>query len=386
VRICHILPTVMRDDGPSNVLFELVDALRSKGISSTVISLRRPPSDRDPESILTDAGARYIGLQMRQRLWDPGAWMRLARSIRIARPEIVQCNLIRANVYGTLAAQLCKSTHVVCVAHNVERYMVSGDRLSRIARQIERQTAKMASAYVAVSEAVAAALREKLRVSRQIVVIPNGLREGATPLERTAARRRLGLRDKSFVVGTVGRLHPQKGHAILLQAAAKLRETISDFQVVIIGDGPERGQLERFASNEGLNGIVHFAGTRRDVTDVLSAIDLFVMTSYYEGLPVALLEAMRCAIPCVVTRVGGMPEVVVDGKTGFIVEPDDAESFAARIRAFENDPSLVREMGAAAEKRFRARYTSQIMADRYGALYQAILSGDGKAEASEEQA
>lgn len=378
MRVCHILPTVFCEDGPSNVLFELVAALRARGISNSVISMRPAPSERDPERVLRDLGARYINLQMKESLWNPAGLLRLAVAIRAQEAEIVQCNLFRANVYGTLAAQISKNSHVVCVAHNIERYMVGGDRFSRAARLLERQTARLASAYVAVSEAVASAVCQTLSVRRKLAVIPNGLSDIRVPLERTAARRILGLCGTSFVVGSVGRLHPQKGYANLLNVAASLRDVIPQLQVVIIGDGPEREQLERLASSKSLQGVAHIVGSRRDVTDVLSAFDLFVMTSHYEGLPVALLEAMRCAIPCVVTNAGGMPEVVVEGKTGFVVEQGDVATLAARIRVFEQNRALIQEMGAAAQERFRARYTSQVMAGRYEALYNAILLGKWK--------
>lgn len=376
MRVCHILPTVLSQHGPSNVLFALLGELRAKGVSSTVISLRRPPADRNARAQVEALDAHYWELNMGNAIWDLGVLRPLMRAIETERVQIVQCNLLRANLYGTLATIVSGSLPTIYVAHNVEQYMTGLDVVSRAARMIEGLSVRRATAYVAVSQAVALAVCKNIGVKdKKIVVIPNGLDGQVSSLAKNEARRRLNLSERSFVVGSVGRLHPQKGYADLLVAAANLSRHIPNLKVVIIGEGPEHEGLEALAKATGLNGIVHFAGARSDVTEVLSAFDVFTMTSYNEGLPLALLEAMRCGIPSVVTRAGGMPEAMVDGKTGFVTEPADSSALTDRIRRLAEDRRLRDNMGQAARERFAAQFISSVMAARYCELYDAILKG-----------
>jgi glycosyltransferase involved in cell wall biosynthesis len=376
VRVCHIFPTVLSQHGPSNVLLALLGELRAKGISSTVVSLRRPPADRNARAHVEALDAHYLELNMGRSVLDLGVLRPLMRVIESERVQIVQCNQLRANVYGTLATIVSGFLPTICVAHNVEQYMTGFDAFSRAARVIEGWSARRATAYVAVSQAVAVAVCKNIGIKdKKIVVIPNGLDDQVSSLAKNEARRRLNLSERSFVVGSVGRLHPQKGYADLLVAAAKLSRHIPNLKVVIIGEGPEHEGLEALAKATALNGIVHFAGARSDVTEVMSAFDVFTMPSYYEGLPLALLEAMRCGIPSVVTRAGGMPEAVVDGETGFVTEPADPSALTDRIRRLAKDRRLRDNMGRAGRERFAAQFTSSVMAARYCDLYDAILKG-----------
>jgi glycosyltransferase involved in cell wall biosynthesis len=355
----------------------LLGELRAKGVSSTVISLRRPPADRNARAQVEALDAHYLELNMGNAIWDLGVLRPLIRAIKTERAQIVQCNQLRANLYGVLATIVSGSLPTICVAHNVEQYMTGFDVVSRATRVIERWHARRATAYVAVSQAVALAVCKSIGVKgKKIVIIPNGLDDQVSSLAKNEARRRLNLSERSFVVGSVGRLHPQKGYADLLVAAAKLSRQIANLKVVIIGEGPEREGLEALAKARELNGIVHFAGARSDVTGILSAFDVFAMPSYYEGLPLALLEAMRCGIPSVVTRAGGMPEAVVNGKTGFVTEPADSSALTDCILRLAKDRRLRDNMGDAARERFAAEFTSPIMAARYCDLYDAILKGD----------
>lgn len=366
----------MSEHGPSNVLLALLGQLRTRGVSSTVVSLRRPPTGRSARAKVEALGAHYLELNMGSAIWDLRVIRPLMGVIETERAQIVQCNQLRANLYGTLAAIVDGSVPTIFVGHGVEEYMTGCDPTSRAARMIERWGARWAAAYVAVSQAVADAVCNNIGVrDNKIVVIPNGLDDQVRSLEKREARRRLNLSDTSFVVGSVGMLHPGKGHRDLLVAAAKLRSDIPNLKVVIVGDGPEQEGLKALAKQAPLEGIVHLLGARTDVAEILSAFDVFAMPSYHEGLPLALLEAMRCGIPSVVTRAGGMAEAVVDGESGFVTGIADTCALADRILRLTKNRGLLDSMGNAARALFAAQFTSPVMAARYCELYDSILMG-----------
>jgi glycosyltransferase involved in cell wall biosynthesis len=374
LRVCHIFPTVLLHDGPTNVLLALLKQLDANGIENTVVSMREPPEGRSAEQIIRSLRANYIELGMKKGLLDIETVPSLARLIRRDKFQIVQCNLFRANIYGALATRLAGSARSICVAHNVERYMTDSDVVSRAARTVERQCVRFASAYVGVSQAVGSAIRDLLALeSDKIAIIQNGLDDSPLIASRGEARERLGVDSTAVLIGSVGRLHPQKSYADLLTAIAGLTPPIPQLKVVVVGDGPERQALNKYRDKLGLEGVVSFVGARSDVIDILPAFDTFVMTSTYEGLPVALIEAMRSGIPAVVTDAGGMPEAVVHGLNGFVAERGDVKAVGDYISRLARDPRLRQEMSLAARQRFVCGFSAKTMAQNYLALYESVL-------------
>jgi glycosyltransferase involved in cell wall biosynthesis len=172
----------------------------------------------------------------------------------------------------------------------------------------------------------------------------------------------------------VGRLVYQKGHEYLVQAMQTLARQFPTLQAVICGEGPLRGQLEAQVGRLGLEKSVHLLGNRLDIGRCLSAADIFVLPSRWEGLPVALLEAMDAGLPVVATRVEGVEEVVEDGEQGVLVPPEDARVLADSIGQLVLEPDRRARMGAAARARIRATYTTDIMCEKYLSLIQNLRS------------
>lgn len=204
--------------------------------------------------------------------------------------------------------------------------------MNPLQRFLDRITAPLSLVIYACSEAVSEFLIKRVGISeKNIVTILNGIdvNEYKINVNRSKKLRDLGLEVDKMVVGTVSRLHePKKGIKYLLEASSLLQREI-DFHLLIVGEGKDEQHLKEMAKEIGVN--VTFLGERHDVPELLQVMDVFVLSSLYEGLPVSLLEAMASSLPVVVTRVGGMPEVVVDGKTGFIVEPGRTEELRMRI-------------------------------------------------------
>src|SRR5437899_11451051 len=165
-------------------------------------------------------------------------------------------------------------------------------------------------------------------------------------MPRAAIRQSLGIPAEARLAGTIARLTPQKGHAFLFDA---LHTTpgLEDLHLLVIGDGELRGELERRVVELGLHPRVHFAGARRDLGNLLGAMDLFVLPSLWEGLPLSLVLAMGASLPVVSTMVAGIPEVVTDGETGLLVPPGDAAALGAALRRVATNGDEGQRLGRA---------------------------------------
>jgi len=210
--------------------------------------------------------------------------------------------------------------------------------------------------------------RKKIRVIyngiKDIPRIPKG--------EKTLLRTQWGLGPDKFVVATLGRLDPIKNLPMFLMALAIARRKNPSLQGLIIGDGPERERLETLVKRLGLEREVVFTGFREDAVRILQMADTFVLSSFSEGTSLALLEAMAAGLPCVVTDVGGNPEVVEDGQTGVVVPSEDVVKMAAAFSLLAENQDLACKMGRAARKRFEDHFTFTKMMQEYRALYRQM--------------
>ena len=186
-------------------------------------------------------------------------------------------------------------------------------------------------------------------------------------------RREFDLTDDAFVAAAAGQLIPRKGHGVLLQAASELRLTHPSFRLVIFGEGYLNNQLRAHASALGLGGVVQFAGYRDDLDSFVGCFDLFVHPASAEGLGVAALKAAAAGLAVVGCNAGGMPESVINGETGLLVEPDDAEALTTAIASLMDDEALRKKFGAAGRERMQNEFSIATMADKHIALYESLL-------------
>jgi glycosyltransferase involved in cell wall biosynthesis len=254
--------------------------------------------------------------------------------------------------------------------------------LARLARKpLGRVRARLLfrSAWFA---ALSAEAREELLAhgvpAQRILGLPNGVDidvyRPASGEERRRLRERLGLPGDRFVGTFVGRLHPVKDVDTLLAAAA----LVPELTLVVVGDGPERGRLEREAGRLGIESRVSFRGLSSEVADVLRASDAFLLSSHGEGMSNALLEAMACGLPCLASRsVGGAGELLGAGR-GVLLPGGDVEAWVAAIARLAGDPGLRRETGTAAAAFVAAELSLDAAADRLARAYAAIAGGAGR--------
>lgn len=353
--------------GAETLLLAALKAADRRCVSPLVCSLsEKGPIGEEMER----AGIEVVSLaRMQHKRFDVGIILRLCRLMRQREADIVHTHLYHAGRYGRIAATLAGVPCVVASFHNVYR-------IRRVKQHVfNRILSKVTHRVIAVSEAVKDHLVRYDHIAPDhITVLPNAIDLrlfGAH--DRIEVRRRLDIPPDAYLVGTVGRLEPQKGHVVLLQAMQELAAACPEARLLLVGGGSQEWPLRQVAKDLGLADRITFAGERRDVPALLVAMDLFVLPSLWEGLPLVLLEAMASGLPAVATRVGGVPEVVSDGSTGILIDPERPDQLAAAIMRCRNDRNGAARMAEAARRWVEAHASIQAYARRLEALYLEIF-------------
>jgi glycosyltransferase involved in cell wall biosynthesis len=279
--------------------------------------------------------------------------------------DLVHTHGYKADLYGYLAAWRCNKP-VVATCHN----WIGGTAALGIYNHLDRMALKKFDALAAVSDAVAQRLLAFGVPAGKIKTIANGIDVKA--FERAEPRPLLTV-EGSTVVGVVARLDMQKGFEYLLQAARELCKTFRGLKIVIAGEGSDRNAIEEMIRQYGLQSSVVLAGQQSDMPGVYAAIDVFVLPSLNEGLPMTVLEAMAASKPVIATRVGAIPNVIKDGENGLLVAPKDSEGLRNAIASLLSDPERRRRLGDQAHAWVSRNYTSEAMALRYREMYEEVL-------------
>lgn len=370
VKVLHVIDG-LKLSGAETLLRDLVTNLpRDRYEVSVAYSTPGPMADE-----LAASGIPLTRLPRLGRL-DPLLVLRLAGLMRRERPQIVHTHLFKSDFYGRTAARLTGVPVVVSTLHNCDRWAQNP-----ILGRIYGWTARLADRLFAVSEDVRAyALQYTFARPQQVVTI-----NSAVPLEKfsggpeagQALRAEMGIAADAPLLGMIARLAPQKDHATLLQALARLRADVPGLRALIVGDGPLRAQLTAQAEGLGLKDVVIFTGMRRDVPAILSAIDLFVLATHWEGLPVVVLEAMAAAKPVVASSVVGLPGVIADGRTGRLVEHANPAALAEACKLLLTDRAFAQSMGVAGRQRVAEHYSAEQMLAGITGQYEELLGRAG---------
>lgn len=236
-----------------------------------------------------------------------------------------------------------------------------------------RRVSDRINGFIAVSDEVEEAIRQTIRVDQhRITTIRNGVdvRRYQRNVDRMAIRASLGLEEEDQVMILVGTLKEQKGHTYLIQAAAPIIAQNNNLHILFPGDGPRRASLQQQVQQLGLEKHIHFLGSRKDIPDLLAASDYFVLPSLWEGLPMALIEAMAGGLPVIATCVSGSQQVVVPGETGLLVPPGDVDQLRQAMAEMITHPERAKKMGKAGSVRAEAFYGAGKQANEHLALYQ----------------
>jgi glycosyltransferase involved in cell wall biosynthesis len=299
----------------------------------------------------------------------------LRRIVRAVRPDVVHTYFFWSIVYGRILKLLGE---IPILVENREDLGFSWDRsdyaILRLTRSIPDRVICVAGAVRRV-----ATQREGVDPGRSLV-IHNGIEvDGDGAADRRSARRRFGFEPEHVVVGMVANLpRAVKGGGRLLDAVSAIVAAAPTVRFLLVGVGTEPETLQPELAARGIADYVVGTGYRKDVDACYAAMDVSVLTSLSEGLSITLLESMRHGLPTVVTNVGGNPEVVVDGVTGFLVPPDDPSTFVDRVVTLARDGGKRRRMGAAGRQRVAQHFALASVAQQYLALYRELLSAGGK--------
>jgi glycosyltransferase involved in cell wall biosynthesis len=279
--------------------------------------------------------------------------------------ELLHTHGYKADLYGYVAARR-SGKPIVATCHN----WVGGTAALGIYNHLDRMALKRFHGLAAVSDSVAQRLLNSGVAATKIRTIANGI--DVEPFERALPSPALNF-DGNKVIGMVARLDLQKGFECLLRAAHQLCGTFPALKVVIAGEGPDRQAIENMIQRFGLQSSVILAGHHSDMPGIYAAIDIFVLPSLNEGLPMTILEAMAASKPVIATRVGAIPSVIKEGETGLLVDPGDADGLRDALARLLSDSDLCQRLGAAGHDWVRRNYTSEAMAMKYRQMYGEVL-------------
>jgi glycosyltransferase involved in cell wall biosynthesis len=360
--VAHVIGR-LRTGGAERQLVNYLLAADRREFRHTVICLveRGELADR-----VEAAGIPVVPLRIRTRC-APFHLLRLVRWLKRENAAVVHTHMHHAALWGRLAGRLAGVPVLVTTEHGKELWKNS----LRVA--VDRGLSRWTQRHIAVSQDGMDIRRRRERIAAdRILIIPNGVPIPADPVNtpgRHRIREEFGLTSRTPLLGTVGRLVRAKGCEHLLGALQILRREFPDLRWLAVGDGDQRASLAALAADMRLSDAVIWAGMRDDVGDLLAAMDVWVMSSVREGLPIALLEAMAFQKPIVATRVGGIPDAVRDGCEAILVEPADPDALARAVSEMLGEPRRAEALAAAARQRAISEYSIERVARRIEEVY-----------------
>ena len=303
---------------------------------------------------------------------DARSVLALTRVFRELDARVVHTNSSKAGIVGRVAARRAGVTRVIHTVHGWPFHEHQRAPVRKLWQQLERRAAPLAERLVVVADADRVkGLAAGVGRAEQYVTVRSGLElglYGADVRVRREVRRELGLAPDARVIGAVNRLSAQKDPLCLLRAAATALRADPGARLLLVGDGPLRRDVLELAATLGIHGQVLSVGLRRDVERLLTAVDVFVTASLWEGLPRTVLQAMATGVPVVATAADGVVDVVVDGRTGLLAPPGDADALGAAVGRVLADPALGVRLAAAAAEQLGA-FDATVMVRRLEGLY-----------------
>lgn len=364
------LSTSMGLGGADKQILSLSKELRDRGHTVRIVSIVPGGPMADDAR---DAGIPTTSLGVERKVTAPFRVHKLREAV--GKPDVLHSHMFHANLLGRVLRPVLPTASLVSTIHNVyessDAYHrpetpTSRERLYRLtSRQSDLMTCVCRAAYDRYTDlGVISPERTK--------VVYNGIDidEFRLPSDGDRTLRERHGADDEFVWLAVGRFFEQKGYPNLVEAVSRLD---SGDTIWVIGHGERRKQIEEQVRRRGLEDRIEFLGVVDDVSEYMRAADGYVLPSRWEGFPIVLLEAQASGLPVVATAVGGVPELVSDGETGFLVPPDDPDALADRLDTVSTmNPEERAEMGAAGRERVVCEFSIEAIADRWETLYRSL--------------
>jgi glycosyltransferase involved in cell wall biosynthesis len=371
--------------GPALHVAYLTSGLTERGYDTTLVAGTLARGESSMQFVARDLGIDVTQLPQLHRevspVYDTLAVRRLVSIIRRDRPQILHTHTAKAGAIGRVAAVLAGDARPPVIVHTFHGHVLRGYFSPPVAagfRRVERLLATTATKLVVVSPEVRDDL-VSLGVAppEQFAVIRLGIDlESRVSRHVNDLRRLFGAGDR-FVVGWVGRMTAVKRTQDVLAAFKGLRERGVDAVLCMVGDGPDRRQVEQQAHDLGIARHCLFVGYQRDIAPYYDFFDAFLLPSANEGTPVVAIESLAAERPVIATAVGGVPDVVDEGVDGFLVGLGDVDAMVDRLEQLAGDPGLRARMGAAGRERVVPRYAVSRLVDDVDALYRELLAEKG---------
>jgi len=375
LRVMHVLGGRMRS-GVESVVLDLADGLRRHGGEPLLVPLAEGEFTEEAR----DRGFRVEPLEKRFH-GDVLSIPRLTRMIKRHQIDVLHSHAHNGAFYGCPAGRLARGCEQVSTVHIDTEKSTADFFRWKLPCKLTARCYVWLMRWCRRVTTVNAALRDDLirrgQPREKVVFIPNGIDLACCEPaggEREAVRNELGIPDGTHVIGAVSRLAPFKNFPMLLTVARQLVDHGENIRLLIVGDGPERDKLESMAAELGIASHVHFTGWRTDAPRMISAFDVFAMTSHIEGAPIAALEAMALAKPIVTTEVGIFAEFPDYREMGLTVAPDDVAQMTAVIRSLLHDREQARRAGELGRNLVEREFNKDVMVRRMMGIYRDVLA------------
>ena len=373
--------------GGQEVVRTLALNLTENGVKTIVCAFEDGPLRKDiefegiPVILLPERTASILALPsfLRELSTIRNSLLELVNQYNI---NVIQTHLLRVLNIPIMSLMRVKPNLMVFWTFQNARFSLREDHLQRnkwvlkpkrwVYKMLYLNAASRVSGYIAVSHEVKQALLGEIgSIGDRITVIFNSvdIRRYHLNADKKNVREDLGIDQQATIISVVATFKVQKGHRFLIEAASSLVKRFPDLQILLIGDGELRNELENQTKDLGLVNHIQFLGTRHDIPKLLAASDMFVLPSLWEGLPMALVEAMASGLPIVATDVSGSKQAILPGKTGILVPPGNVEDLENAIIHLLKNPEIGKQMGAAARLRADEEFSAAKQAQDHIALY-----------------
>jgi glycosyltransferase involved in cell wall biosynthesis len=291
--------------------------------------------------------------------------------------DILHTHRYKENVLGGMLKKRCKIKRLVQTVHGLSEPFTGIKNLK--INLYSKLNQHFTNNYFDKVLTVSFDMQDKLSAiitPEKLITIHNAINTANLKVNKAEfeVRQEFGIEKGCAIIGSVGRMVPIKGYDIFLRAAELILKVNPEVNFILAGDGPLKLKLESIARNMGLNSAVRFAGFRSDILETINCFDIFVVSSYYEGIPIALLQAMALKKAIVATGVGGVNEIIENGTSGFLVESGNADEIASACITFLNNTGIRKKMGAEARKRVEEEFSVEIQKERILRLYNEMMN------------
>ncbi|RZB30171.1 MAG: hypothetical protein SRB1_02451 [Desulfobacteraceae bacterium Eth-SRB1] len=352
--------------GAQNVLLTTINALNKRKFKIFVVALF---GSNGLANEMESAGAEVIFLHMAHK-FDLIRVLKLIKAIREKKIMLVHTHLLIANFWGRLAARLAGTKIIISTLHN---YFYHRKSLNLI---IERAIYPITTKIITVSEDMKKwFIREEKPDKDKFITIynPIDLNEFPGVINCQNIKKELNIDNNYPVLGNIQPMRQKNKQQFLVHAMSQIVKVFPNVKLLMVGDGPLKNDMERLVDKLGLGKHIIFLGFRHDISEILSAIDIFVSCPIYEAFGMVILEAMAMKKPVVTTRVGGIPEVVLENETAVLVDPQNPDQLSTAIINLSQDKERSQQLGVMGRKRAEELFSSEFIVRKIEALYEELI-------------